>query len=96
MCEPGCGERGDGVAGALDRPDGLRGQLMGEIGRVAAAHDAAVLAALSTDEREVLRGLLARVAAEQGLTAGVHPGYRTLPAEAARDPRAGRARAAPA
>ena len=55
-------------------------ELMGEIGRVAATHDAATLAALGPGEREVLRGLLARMAAEQGLTEGVHPGYRTLPA----------------
>jgi DNA-binding MarR family transcriptional regulator len=53
-------------------------KLLGEIGRVAATHDAATLAALEPGEREVLRGLLARVAAEQGLTEGVHPGYRTL------------------
>lgn len=59
--------------------------LMADIARVAAAHDATVLAALSPDERATLHALLSRVAADRGLTPGVHPGYRTLraPGEAA-------------
>jgi DNA-binding MarR family transcriptional regulator len=57
-------------------PDGEK--LLREVGRVAAAHDAAVLAALDDDERAQLRALLVRVAGQQGLTEGVHPGYRAL------------------
>lgn len=53
--------------------------LMSDIGRVAREHDDAVLAALDASERATLRNLLARVAADQGLRPGVHPGYRTLP-----------------
>ena len=48
---------------------------MTEIGRVARAHDDAVCAALSEKEREVLWGLLSRIADEQMLTPGVHPGF---------------------
>jgi DNA-binding MarR family transcriptional regulator len=48
------------------------------IGRVAREHEAALTAALSEREREQLTKLLTRIAGEQGLTAGVHPGYRTL------------------
>lgn len=59
-------------------------RLMRDIGRVAGEHDDALLTALDADERAQLRGLLARVAAEQGLTEGVHPGYRNLSASAAR------------
>lgn len=50
----------------------------GEIRRIAAAHEQDILAALSADEREQLRGLLVRIARQQGLTPGVHPGYRQL------------------
>ncbi|GLZ47709.1 MarR family transcriptional regulator [Actinomycetospora sp. NBRC 106375] len=52
--------------------------LMADIGRVAREHDDAVLAALDADERATLRDLLAKVAADQGLRPGVHPGYRNL------------------
>ncbi len=52
--------------------------LLTEIGRVAHAHDDAMLAALDDTERAQLHTLLARIAADQHLTAGVHPGYRTL------------------
>lgn len=48
------------------------------IGDVSRAHDAAITAALTTAEHETLGGLLERIAAEQGLTPGVHPGYRSL------------------
>jgi DNA-binding MarR family transcriptional regulator len=53
--------------------------LMADIARVAREHDDAVLAALDDDERARLRDLLAKLAADQGLRPGVHPGYRTLP-----------------
>lgn len=58
--------------------------LLADIGRVAREHDDAVLAALDAGEREQLLDLLTRIAADQGLTRGVHPGYRTLPPDAAR------------
>jgi DNA-binding MarR family transcriptional regulator len=54
--------------------------LIRRLGELARVHDRALCHALSAEEREVLRGLLVRIADEQGLTAGVHPGYRALPA----------------
>ncbi len=50
--------------------------LLNEIGRVAHAHEDAMLAALDDTERAQLHPLLARIAADQDLTVGVHPGYR--------------------
>jgi DNA-binding MarR family transcriptional regulator len=49
-----------------------------EIARVAAAHEDDICAALSADERAALKELLVRIARQQGLTPGVHPGYRHL------------------
>jgi len=54
---------------------------MAELGRVARAHDDAVCAALSEKERELLRSLLSRIADDQGLTPGVHPGFAHLGGE---------------
>jgi DNA-binding MarR family transcriptional regulator len=48
---------------------------MADIGRVARAHDDAICAALSEKERASLRSLLTRIADDQGLAAGVHPGF---------------------
>jgi DNA-binding MarR family transcriptional regulator len=62
-------------------------ELMGRIRTVATAHEDAICAALDEDERAQLRALLGRIAADQGLTPGVHPGYRTL---ARQNDRAGR------
>ena len=45
------------------------------IGRIAREHQHALLAALSEDEQRQLGNLLQRVAAQQGLIPGVHPGY---------------------
>jgi DNA-binding MarR family transcriptional regulator len=45
------------------------------IGRVAREHQDALLAALSASERETLSQLLLRVADDQGLTRGIHPGF---------------------
>lgn len=53
-------------------------ELLGRIGQVAREHDADVCAPLGADEREVLAGLLRRIADAQGLTPGVHPGYRRV------------------
>ena len=48
---------------------------MADVGRVARAHDDAICAALGAGERAQLGALLARVADDQGLTPGVHPGF---------------------
>jgi DNA-binding MarR family transcriptional regulator len=53
-------------------------QAMADIGQVARAHDQALCAALSAEEREQLVGLLERIADQQHLTPGVHPGFRQL------------------
>ena len=49
-----------------------------QIGRVAREHDDAVSAALNREERQHLHALLSRIAEQQGLSPGVHPGYRRL------------------
>ncbi len=54
------------------------GRFMGQLAQAAAAHDDAVCAALDAEEREQLRTLLGRIAADQGLEHGVHPGYRRM------------------
>jgi DNA-binding MarR family transcriptional regulator len=48
------------------------------IGKIAREHTESLCAALSGPEREQLAELLQKVADEQGLTRGVHPGYRNL------------------
>lgn len=52
--------------------------LVRRIGEVARAHDDAICGALDPEERSQLRVLLARIADDQGLTPGVHPGYRRI------------------
>ena len=54
------------------------------VGRVGREHEAALTAALTDREREQLTRLLGRIADEQGLTPGVHPGYRTVKPSRAR------------
>ena len=49
-----------------------------QIGRIAREHDDALCGALNTEERLHLNALLARIAKEQKLSAGVHPGYRLM------------------
>jgi DNA-binding MarR family transcriptional regulator len=46
------------------------------IGSLAREHQDALLAALSQDERQQLAALLLRIAENQGLRKGVHPGYQ--------------------
>jgi DNA-binding MarR family transcriptional regulator len=53
-------------------------QVLQSVGRVARDHQDALLAALSTDERTLLASLLLRVADQQGLRRGVHPGFARL------------------
>ena len=48
---------------------------MQAIGKVAREHQQSLLAALSEDEQAALAGFLQRVADQQGLTRGVHPGF---------------------
>ena len=48
------------------------------IGRVGREHQQALLAALTEDEQRQLAALLQRIADEQGLAPGVHPGYARL------------------
>jgi DNA-binding MarR family transcriptional regulator len=48
------------------------------IGRLARDHQEALLISLSPDERELLGSLLRRVADQQGLRPGVHPGFARL------------------
>jgi len=52
--------------------------ILGEIGRVARERQESLLASIGKDEREHLADLLQRIADEQGLTPGVHPGISRL------------------
>jgi DNA-binding MarR family transcriptional regulator len=68
-------------------------RMMAELGRVARAHDDAVCGALSEKEREVLWSLLSRIADEQKLTPGVHPGFSSAGSDPPeREPRAEKSR----
>jgi DNA-binding MarR family transcriptional regulator len=51
---------------------------MQAIAKVSFEHNQALCAALSPEEKEVLVGLLQRIADQQGLTRGVHPGFSRL------------------
>lgn len=53
---------------------------LADIGRIGKAHDDTICAALSANERERFGALLRRIADEQGLTPGVHPGFARLAA----------------
>jgi DNA-binding MarR family transcriptional regulator len=48
------------------------------LARLAQEHEAAVCRALDPAEREQLRSLLTKVAEDQGLVPGVHPGFKHL------------------
>jgi DNA-binding MarR family transcriptional regulator len=52
--------------------------LMSRIALASMAHERALTAALTEDERATLHALLTKIADEQGLTPGVHPGYLRL------------------
>jgi DNA-binding MarR family transcriptional regulator len=49
-----------------------------QMGRVAREHEDSLCAALDESERAQLADFLTRIAAEQQLTPGVHPGFRRL------------------
>lgn len=51
---------------------------LGKIGKIAREHQEALLAALNDEERQLVGSLLLRIADQQGLTRGVHPGYRSM------------------
>ena len=53
-------------------------RLLADLRTAAEEHEQLTCAALSPDERVQLTGLLRRMAEEQGLAPGVHPGYRAL------------------
>lgn len=53
-------------------------EILHKIGKVAREHQEALLAPLSTEERDTLGTLLLRLADEHGLGRGVHPGYQRL------------------
>lgn len=53
-------------------------EALAAIGKVGREHQEQLLAALTLPEREHLTELLEKIATEQGLTPGVHPGYRRL------------------
>ena len=52
--------------------------ILEQLGKVAREHQEALLAALSSEERHNLAVLLQKIAGEQGLSSGIHPGYRGL------------------
>jgi DNA-binding MarR family transcriptional regulator len=53
-------------------------ETLGEIGRIGREHQDALCSSLTTDEREKLAELLKKIADDQGLTPGVHPGYSRM------------------
>jgi DNA-binding MarR family transcriptional regulator len=53
-------------------------QLLEKMRDLVAGHEASLLAALTAEERGTLVSLLRKIADEQELTPGVHPGYRRL------------------
>ncbi len=55
------------------------------IGQVAREHQEALCAALTREERQQLAGLLRRIADQQGLAPGVHPGFSRLGRKATSD-----------
>jgi DNA-binding MarR family transcriptional regulator len=54
------------------------GETLQRIGKVAREHQDTLLAALSSEERSILTEMLLKVADEQGLTRGIHPGYQRM------------------
>jgi DNA-binding MarR family transcriptional regulator len=54
------------------------GQLMTELGELVRRHERALTAGLTAEQRRTLGDLLATLARQQGLSPGVHPGFRSL------------------
>lgn len=59
-------------------------ETLAAISKISMQHNNAMCAALSEGEREVLAGLLERIADEQGLLHGVHPGFSSMGENAGR------------
>jgi DNA-binding MarR family transcriptional regulator len=59
--------------------------VLGQIGRISREHQDALCAALNESERAQLADFLRRIAEEQQLTPGVHPGFRRLGGTQAQD-----------
>jgi DNA-binding MarR family transcriptional regulator len=53
-------------------------EALAAIGQVARAHNETMCTGLDENEREQLGTLLEKIALQQGLTPGVHPGYKDL------------------
>ena len=54
------------------------GEVLEKIGSVARKHQEALLSGISWEERNTLATLLLRIADQQGLIRGVHPGYQRM------------------
>jgi DNA-binding MarR family transcriptional regulator len=54
------------------------GQLMAELGELVRRHERGLTAGLTAEQRRTLGDLLATLARQQGLSPGVHPGFRSL------------------
>jgi DNA-binding MarR family transcriptional regulator len=66
-------------------------EMLAKIATIGRQHNEALCAALNPEEREQLSNLLQRIADQQGLTRGVHPGLRRPGRDAACDDVAGKA-----
>ena len=53
-------------------------EILEKIGKVAREHQDALLSGLGKEERDALAALLLKIADQQGLIRGVHPGYQQL------------------
>jgi DNA-binding MarR family transcriptional regulator len=53
-------------------------EILEKIGKVAREHQDALLSGLGKEERDALATLLLKIADQQGLVRGVHPGYQQL------------------
>jgi DNA-binding MarR family transcriptional regulator len=54
------------------------GEVLERIGKVAREHQDALLFVLNKEERDELANLLLKIADQQGLVRGVHPGYQQM------------------
>jgi DNA-binding MarR family transcriptional regulator len=54
------------------------GEVLERIGKVAREHQDALLSVLNQEERDELAKLLLKIADQQGLVRGVHPGYQRM------------------